>query len=308
VIVRAAAIQAETTPDLDAALDRTGVLTREAAQRGARLIVFPETWIPGYPAWLDVCRDAGRWDHPPVKAEFRRIAENRVAVPGPATDVIAAIAREASVTIVVGVTERVPGGPGAGTLFNSLLILGPDGDLLVHHRKLVPTYTERLIWGPGDAAGLHVAATPAGRIGGLICWEHWMPLARQVLHDDAEDIHAALWPTVKDINLIACRQYAVEGRCFVIAAGSLMRASALPQSLTPHPDLVSGPDQLVLRGGSAIISPRGDVLAGPVFDEETILVADLDLDHIIEERMNLDVAGHYSRPDCFRLDVVRSRR
>src|SRR5207249_384506 len=147
----------------------------------------------------------------------------------------------------------------------------PDGSLANHHRKLVPTYTERMVWGTGDAQGLVSVATPAGRVGGLICWEHWMPLARQALHDAGEDIHIAAWPTAKEMNQIACRQYAFEGRCFVLASGSLLRASALPPELEPHPERVSSPDQWVLRGGSAIIGPDGAYVAGPVFDEPCIV-------------------------------------
>ena len=140
--------------------------------------------------------------------------------------------------MVVGVSERVSAGPGRGTLYNSLLTIGPDGQLLNHHRKLVPTYTERMVWGNGDADGLQAVDTPAGRVSGLVCWEHWMPLARQALHDSGEDIHVAVWPTVHDRHQLASRQYAFEGRCFVLAAGSVMRASSLPPELEVEPSRV----------------------------------------------------------------------
>jgi predicted amidohydrolase len=146
--------------------------------------------------------------------------------------------------------------------------------------------------------------TSAGRVGGLICWEHWMPLPRQALHESGEDYHVAAWPTVKSMNLVASRHYAFEGRCYVLVSGSIMRASALPVGLEPDPARVAGPDAWVLRGGSAIVAPDGAVLAGPVFEEETMLLADGEPDRIREERMNLDVAGHSSRPDCFRLERV----
>jgi predicted amidohydrolase len=165
-----------------------------------------------------------------------------------------------------------------------------------------------MVWGTGDADGVHGADTPAGRVGGLICWEHWMPLARQALHESGEDIHAALWPTVFDRHQLASRQYAFEGRCFVLAAGSLMRAASLPAGLDPHPDRVSSPDQWVLRGGSAIIAPDGEYVARPVFDEPALLVADLDLARVREESMTLDVGGHYARPDCLELRVRRQGR
>jgi predicted amidohydrolase len=302
-----AAVQAEVAPDLPRGLELTRTLAARAARDGAELVVFPETWLPGYPAWLDVCRDAALWDHPPVKRAFRRMAEESLTVPGAAADALADIARDNGITLVTGATERVDAGRGRGTLYNTLLVFGPDGRVLNHHRKLVPTYTERLVWGPGDARGVRVVDTPAGRIGGLICWEHWMPLARQALHEDGEDIHIALWPTVKEMSVIACRHYAFEGRCFVIAAGSLLRASALPAELEPHAALVSGPDQWVLRGGSCIIAPDGGVLAGPVYDEERIMLAELDLDRVREEAMALDVSGHYSRPDSFLLQRVGGR-
>jgi len=270
--------------------------------------VFPETWIPGYPAWLDVCRDAGLWDHAPVKRVFARMAENSIVVGGESGKALAEIARALDVTVVVGVIERVDAGIGRGTLYNALLTIGPDGVLLNHHRKLMPTYTERMVWGLGDANGLQAVDTPAGRVGGLICWEHWMPLARQALHESAEDIHVAVWPNVHEMVQIASRQYAFEGRCFVLAAGSLLRAENLPPELEAHPDRVTSPSQFVLRGGSAIIGPNGAYIAGPVFDEPCILTAELDLNQVREELMSLDVAGHYSRPDCLELRVTRTRR
>jgi predicted amidohydrolase len=307
-IVRVGVVQDEVAPDLASGLARTRDLTRRAAADGAQLVVFPETWLPGYPVWLDVCRDVALWDHGPVKRVFAGMAAKGVAVDGDAGRELRAIARESGVTLVVGVTERVDVGAGRGTLYNSVLIIGPDGTLLNHHRKLVPTYTERMVWGPGDADGLQAVDTPAGRIGGLICWEHWMPLARQALHESGEDIHVALWPTAHEMLQVASRHYAFEGRCFVIAAGSLMRAASLPPELEPHPDRVKSPEQFVMRGGSAIIGPDGQYLAGPVYEEATILYADLDLARIREEGMSLDVAGHYHRPDVLTLGVIRTRR
>ena len=302
--ITVAAVQAEVAASLDEGLARTAELTQRATATGATLVVFPETWLPGYPAWLDVCRDVALWDHAPVKKAFRRIAEQSVSVPGDAADTLAHIARDNAVTLIVGVTERVERGPGRGTLYNSVLTFAPDGTLLNRHRKLMPTYTERMVWGLGDAAGVRAVDTPAGRVGALICWEHWMPLSRQALHESGEDIHAALWPTVKEMNVVASRHYAFEGRCFVIAAGSLMRASALPPELEPHKDMVPGPDAWVLRGGTTIIAPDGQLITPPVYDREIIATATLDLGRVREESMNLDVSGHYSRPDCFRLTRV----
>jgi nitrilase len=303
-----AVVQAEVAPDLDAALARTATLSREARALGAELIVFPETWIPGYPAWLDVTRDAALWDHAPVKRVFGRMAANSIVVDAQSGAALGAIAREVGATIVVGFTERVDRGPGRGTLYNALGTWGPDGRLLNHHRKLVPTYTERMVWGAGDADGVRAVDTPVGRVGGLICWEHWMPLARQALHDSGEDIHVAVWPTVKEMLQVASRHYAFEGRCFVLAAGSLMRARDLPPELEPHPSIVSSSDQWVMRGGSAIIAPDGSYVIPPVFEEPHILVAEIDLGRVREESMALDVTGHYARPDCFTFGVRENGR
>jgi len=302
---RVAVVQAEVAPDLEHGLALTRQLTQAAADRGATLVVFPETWIPGYPAWLDVCRDVALWDHGPVKRVFARMAENSVDITGESGRALGAIAKDAGVTLVVGITERVSSGTGRGTLYNALLTYASDGTLLNHHRKLVPTYTERMVWGQGDAAGLVAVETSAGRIGGLVCWEHWMPLARQALHDSGEDIHVAVWPTAHEMLQVASRHYAFEGRCFVVVAGSLMRMNALPPELEVHPDKAS--QTWALRGGSAIIAPNGQYLAGPVFEEPCTLVADLDLAQVREESMSLDVAGHYSRPDVLTIRVDRHR-
>ena len=306
--VPVAVVQAEVEPTLQGGLVNTRELAIEAAASGARLVVFPETWIPGYPAWLDVCRDAALWNHPPVKQAFRRMAENSVVVAGESGRALGEIARDARVTLVIGVSERVEQGPGRGTLFNSLLTYGPDGALLNHHRKLVPTYTERMVWGTGDADGLTPAETEVGRVGGLVCWEHWMPLARQALHQAGEDIHVAVWPTVIESHQIASRQYAFEGRCYVLAAGALMRATAHPPELEPHPDRVASPDAWLLRGGSAIIGPDGTYIREPVYEQSVTLFAELDLARVREESMTLDVAGHYHRPDLFDFTIHRGRR
>ena len=306
--MRVAAIQAEVSPTFAKGLARTSALAHEASKAGAALIVFPETWLPGYPAWLDACRDVGIWDSPNVKAVYARHAAESVDVTGETGASLARVAAETKATVVIGVVERVSSGPGNGTLYNSLLTYGPDGALLNHHRKLMPTYTERLVWGQGDTAGLGSVDIPGARVGGLICWEHWMPLARQAMHESGEDIHVAAWPTVHEMHAIASRQYAFEGRCFVIAAGSLMRAKALPPELEPHPEKVKSPDQWLLRGGSTIIGPDGKFIVEPVFDQATILYADLDLGAVRREHMNLDVAGHYSRPDAFEFRVKRTSR
>jgi len=289
--------------NLEASLNQAIELISEAAELGVKLVVFGETWLPGYPAWLDYCPDAALWNHEPTKEVFAQLRRNSLLIESPQTEALANAAREHGVVLVIGVNERVDHGPGNGTLYNTLLTFGSDGELLNHHRKLVPTFTERLVWGQGPGRGLKAVETSVGRIGGLICWEHWMPLARQVLHDSGEHIHVAVWPTVHDMHQLASRHYAFEGRCFVLAAGLLMRVSDLPVQLRAIPELADKPDHLLLRGGSTIIGPNGQYVVDPVFDDERIIVADLNFEAIDKESMTLDVTGHYHRADLFELKV-----
>jgi predicted amidohydrolase len=300
VSLKVAAVQAAPVYlDLGASLEKALRLVAAAASQGARLVAFPETFLPGYPAWLDCCRDVALWDHAPMKRVFARLLENSVVVPGPVTAALAASAREHEVVLNLSVHERVEEGPGRGTLYNTMLTFGPNGALRNRHRKIMPTFSERLIWGAGDGTSLAAVATEHGRIGGLVCWEHWMPLARHVMHASGEDVHVAAWPQVKEMNLVASRHYAFEGRCFVLACGAIMRARDLPSELEPVESLAGRPEAFVLNGGSAIIAPDGSLLAGPAYEEETILSAELDLGRIGEESLTLDVTGHYHRPDLF---------
>ena len=302
--LKVAIVQAEPVyMNLEASLARAVKLISEAAAKGAKLVVFGETWLPGYPAWLDYCPGAALWNHEPTKEIFAELRRNSLSIPSNEAQRLAKAAADHRVVLTIGVNERIDEGPGNGTLYNSLLTFDSDGSLLNHHRKLVPTYTERLVWGQGNGAGLKAVNTSAGRVGGLICWEHWMPLARQVLHDSGEHIHIAVWPTVHEMHQIASRHYAFEGRCFVLAAGLLMRVRDMPAELPVASELADKPDQFVLRGGSAIIGPDGHYIAEPAFDEERILVAELDLKAIDKERMTLDASGHYQRADLFDLKV-----
>lgn len=295
--LRVAAIQAAPEYlNLSASLAKVRALAADAAGRGARIVCFGETWLPGYPAWLDFCAGAALWGNPEVKEVFARLRENSITVDGDAAAALAHLAAELKITLVIGVNERVDAGPGNGTLYNSLLTFTPDGKLANHHRKLVPTYTEKMVWGPGDARGLRAVPSPGARVGGLICWEHWMPLTRQALHDSGEEVHIAVWPTVSEMHQLASRHYAFEGRCYVVAVGLIMRAAELP---LPYDAQKHPAASFVERGGSAIIGPDGQYVAGPVFDREEILIADVDLRRISEERMTLDVSGHYARPDVF---------
>jgi predicted amidohydrolase len=299
-VVRVAAIQAAPVLlDLERSTAKAVDLIGQAARLGARLVALGETWLPGYPAWLDLCAGAAIWNHPPAKKVFARLMANSVVVPGPETERFAAAARRHGGVIVIGVHERVEGAPGHGTLYNTQLVFGADGALLSRHRKLMPTFHERLIWGQGDGSGLDAVPTAVGRVGSLICWEHWMPLARQAVHRSGEQIHVAAWPSVDEMHQVASRHYAFEGRCFVLAVGQIIRARDLPPEMELPEDLRNQPDRLVYRGGTTIYGPDGGVLAGPVWDREEIVTADLDLGRIAEETMALDVTGHYDRPDVF---------
>ena len=291
--------------NLPASLERLENLLAQAAKEGVQLAVVGESWLSGYPAWLDVSPNMGRWNHPPTKQVYAAMYRNSITASGPEVQQIQAWVKQHGMVLGLGINERVEHGPANGSLFNSILLFDADGRLANHHRKLVPTYTERLVHAHGDAHGLQAVDTAAGRISALVCWEHWMPMARHALHQSGEDIHLALWPTVHEMHQIASRQYAFEGRCYVLAAGQLMQARELPADLDQPTDLK--PEDFVMRGGSAIIGPDGAYLTDPVYERSELVVADLDLDRLAEERMTLDTTGHYARPDIFRVTIDRRR-
>lgn len=294
--------------NLDASLTRAVALVEEAAKKGARLVAFGETWLPGYPAYFDFCPEAALWNNEKTKEVFARLRRNSVVVPSRATEILADAARDNRVSIVIGINERVDTGAGNGTLYNGLLIFDDTGKIANHHRKLVPTYTERLVWGQGDGDGLRSVKTEVGRVGALVCWEHWMPLARQAMHVAGEDIHVAVFPTVHEMHQITVRQYAFEGRCFVLAVGLIMKARDFPDEFQTPKSFTDKPETNVLRGGSCIVAPDGNFVVEPVFDEEKIITAELDLTLIDREKMTLDVSGHYNRPDVFDFKIRQGLR
>ena len=298
--VRAACVQAEPVIlDRARTLDKLGALTAEAKAGGAQLVVFPETFVPAYPtsAWAKFL--AG-WADPRAKAAFAQFARESVDVPGSDCDRLGEIAREHEVWLVTGVSERDPSRP--GTLYNSLLYHGPDGRLALHHRKLVPTNHERLVWGQGDGGGLRAMATPLGRIGGLICWENYMPLARFSLYESGVEIYIASTADDGDAWQATLVHIARESRAFVVSPCHFQRAGSYPETF-PLRDELAGLD-LLGRGGSAILAPDGAYLAGPLYDEEGILYADLEPQRLDEERQRFDPAGHYHRPDVLQLRVT----
>lgn len=291
--------------DLDTSLDRAVDAIGEAARGGARLVVFGETWLPGYPIWAD---RGLAWEDPAAKEAHARLMDNAVEVPGPATERLGAAAREHGVHLVIGINER-DGRFSRGTLYNGLLTIDDRGEVLGVHRKLIPTHSERVIWGMGDGSTLHVHDTPFGRLGGLVCWEHWMPLARYAMHAQGERVHVAAWPDVPEMHEVASRSYAFEGRCFVICAGQYLPVSAVPDGMgiTPVLRALADDDGVIIPGGSGVVGPDGAWVVGPVHGE-AIVVADLDLGHVEREQQSLDVAGHYHRPDVFRVRVDTTPR
>ena len=292
--------------NLSLSLQKAEILIKEAAKEGANLIVFGETWLCGYPAWLDHCPEIALWGHEPTKQVFARMYKNGVTVPGDATQLLSELAKTWKVMLCMGINEVVEKGAGSGTIYNSFLLFDTTGELILHHRKLMPTFTEKLLYGLGDTRGLKAVSTSIGNIGGLICWEHFMPLARQVLHNDGEIIHLALWPSVHEIHQVASRHYAFEGRCFVIAAGQLMKVRDIPPELDLPPSLANEPDEWLLNGGSCIIAPDGFYDLQPQYDREGIIYHIIDdLECAWRERLTLDVTGHYQRSDIFELNVKR---
>jgi predicted amidohydrolase len=284
-------------------------LIKEASQNGASLIVFGETWLSGYPSWIDHCPEIAQWNNEAVKEVFAQMHRNSVDVNGEEIKSIGLLAKELSVTVCLGINEKVNMGIGSGTIYNSFVIINENGAIINHHRKLIPTFNEKLLYGNGDAAGLKTAESKWGKIGGLICWEHWMPLSRQTLHNENETIHLALWPTVHEMHQLACRHYAFEGRCYVLAAGQMMQVKDIPSQLTLPEYLKNNPDKYILNGGSCVIAPDGNYILTPQFDREEILYCTLDnFDKIIKEKLTLDTSGHYNRWDIFDFTVERKRK
>ena len=293
--VRVAVIQAGSVAfDTDATLVRVERLVADAASQGAVLAVLPEALIGGYPKGADFGATVGRRT-PEGRAWFGRYRDAAIDVPGPTTRRLGELAQAHAMHLVVGVIER-----DGGTLYCTAVFLGPDGALLGKHRKVMPTAVERLIWGQGDGSTLPVIETEIGRLGAVICWENYMPQLRLAMYAQGIQLYCA--PTVDDREAWqgTMRHIALEGRCFVLAACQFARRSDYPDD---YPVAAEGPDTVLIGGGSVIIDPLGVVLAGPARDGEAVLVADLDLATIDQAVLDLDVVGHYARPDIFRLDV-----
>lgn len=283
--------------DLERSVEKVIALTAEAAGLGCKLVVFPETFVPGYPAGLGFGTVFGSRTKA-GRNQFREYWQNSVEVPGTHTDKLAECAKENNVFLTIGVTERDLVNK---TLYCTLLYFGPDGSLLGKHRKLKPTAAERLVWGEGDGTTLCTFDTEIGRIGGLICWENYMPLARMAMYKKGVEIYLAPTADSRDSWNASMQHIACEGRCYVIGCNQYFTKRDFPEHL--QPELAGDRPEILSRGGSVIVSPLGEVLAGPLYNEEGILIADVDLDELVCSRMDFDVTGHYSRDDVFELDI-----
>ena len=276
------------------------LLIQEVAARKPGLVLFPEAFIPAYPRGLSFGSVVGNRT-PAGRRTWERYWGNSIEVPGPDTEILGAAAREAQIYLAIGVIER-DSQFSHGTLYCTLLYFGPDGQLLGKHRKLKPTAGERLIWGEGDGSTLPVFSTPFGKLGGLICWENYMPLARTAMYGKGVEIYLAPTADARDSWQATLRHIACEGRCFVLGCNQFVTKEMYPPDLEGIEDLAGHPE-ILCRGGSTIISPLGEVLAGPLYGEEGILFADLDLGEVARGKIDFDAVGHYARPDVFQLIV-----
>jgi len=291
--------------DREASLEKAVTLIGEAAATGARLMVFPEAFVPGYPAWVWRLRPGLDWG--PSEQIHQRLLENAVNLANDDLAPIRQAAAEAAVTVVMGINER-DGDVGRSTLYNSAVIIGEHGDLLNHHRKLMPTNPERMVWGFGDGAGLRVIDSPVGRIGVLLCWENYMPLARYALYAQGMDILIAPTYDSGAAWTSSMQHIAREGGCWVISAGVALRNRDLPDDF-PERDTLYPPDEdWINPGDSLVITPGGEIQAGPLHQQQAILYAELDPDQAAIARRTFDPAGHYARPDVFSLQVDTRRQ
>lgn len=275
-------------------------LIEEVGKNGAKIIVFPEAFIPAYPRGMSFGTTVGSRSNEGRK-DFLQYWKNSIVVPGPETEEIGKAVKKAKAYVVIGVIEK-DNESSQGTLYCTALFFGPNGELLGKHRKLKPTGTERLIWGEGDGSTMPVFDTPYGKIGSLICWENYMPLARAAMYEKGVQIYIAPTADARDTWLASMRHIAAEGRCFVLSCNQYSTKDMYPEEIISREEFKDLPNELT-RGASCIVDPLGEYIVEPVIGEEKVLYADINLDKIAESQFDFDVVGHYSRPDVFQLVV-----
>ncbi len=295
-IVQTAPVFLDKVSTIDLAVTKI----EEAAREGAELVVFTEAFIPGYPAWVWRLRPGGDWDL--SEALHQRLLDNAVNLDSNDLDPLYQAAKKHGVTVVCGIEER-DHRLSRATLYNSVIVIGADGKLLNHHRKLMPTNPERMVWGFGDASGMNVVETPAGRIGTLLCWENFMPLARYTLYAQGVEIYVAPTYDSGDNWIGSLQHIAREGCCWVVGCGNLMQGHDIPDDLPGRDQLYPDQDEWINPGDSVVIAPGGEIVAGPMRQQPGILYHDIDPAKVGIARRAFDVAGHYSRPDIFQLHV-----
>ncbi|MCP4900679.1 MAG: carbon-nitrogen hydrolase family protein [bacterium] len=286
--------------DREQTLARSVSLTNEAAQAGAQLIIFPEAFIPGYPTWIWRLRPGG--DMKLGERIYERLMANAVDMSADHLKPLQSAAKKNKVTILCGLDER-DGEFSRSTLFNTYVTIGSDGTIQNRHRKLMPTNPERMVWGFGDASGLRVTETPCGRVGSLLCWENYMPLARYALYSQGVEIYVAPTWDNGDGWIGTLQHIAREGRCWVIGSGTAMQASDIPGDFPDRAELYPDEDEWINQGDSVVIEPGGKIVAGPLRKNRSILFADIDPHRVSAARRSFDVAGHYSRPDIFQVTI-----
>ncbi len=292
--------RAETIEKVVAHIDK-------AAAEGAELIIFPETYLPGYPVWIWEMIPGGADDYELGHDIHATLLDQAVTMSGGELDPVRAAVEKAGVYVVLGIHER-DDQFSRTTLYNTLVVIGSDGEILNKHRKLVPTNPERMVWAPGDGAGLNVVETPFGRLGGLICWENYMPLARFSLYAQGVQIYVAPTWDDGDVWISSMRHIAKEGRCWVIGAGCSMQAKDIPDDFPDRDRLFPDPEAWINNGDSVVVSPTGKIVAGPLRAEHGVLTAEIDTKAVDSARFTLDTAGHYGRPDIFSLTVDKAPR